>query len=482
MKQNNGKSSKSKIFLDSLIVNASSLIEKVFFFIANIVIARYLSIEHFGEYSTALSYATFFSLMSDIGINVTLVRALNLEYQYFNYHFTNAFLLKAVLSIVMYVTMVISVYFTGYSQDVIYLTLILGVVRIGNEFMKTYYAVDEARQKFVFPSVANSVYVIFFLGGIISVVLYKGSYYHICMVRLIIVILFIVFLSFHTFKKFSFKFNKKLCLQFIKNAIPFSIFAVLWNFILRINAIVISIVLGTTPVGIFNNAILFIDTLSIIPANLRRIMMPVLYKALEQKDKNKFQFTFEIMSKYFGIISFYIMLVLFLFANDLIMIIFGKRYFDSIQVLRVLSLSVPFVFNIATIIIVGLDKQSVLTKILVIATVVNIFANIILIHFFNLLGASLAVIVTYGVIFVLGHVYLNTREHLRLKKIVVYYIKFVIISLLCVFVYDKFFNNNYMKFYFSSLLITIIYALCILLFIIERDDIRIIKDMLAIKK
>jgi hypothetical protein len=113
--------------------------------------------------------------MSDIGINVTLVRALNLEYQYFNYHFTNAFLLKAVLSIVMYVTMVISVYFTGYSQDVIYLTLILGVVRIGNEFMKTYYAVDEARQKFVFPSVANSVYVIFFLGGIISVVLYKGS-------------------------------------------------------------------------------------------------------------------------------------------------------------------------------------------------------------------------------------------------------------------------------------------------------------------
>jgi len=302
------------------------------------------------------------------------------------------------------------------------------------------------------------------------------------MVRLIIVILFIVFLSFHTFKKFSFKFNKKLCLQFIKNAVPFSIFAVLWNFILRINAIVISIVLGTTPVGIFNNAILFIDTLSIIPANLRRIMMPVLYKALEQKDKNKFQFTFEIMSKYFGIISFYIMLVLFLFANDLIMIIFGKRYFDSIQVLRVLSLSVPFVFNIATIIIVGLDKQSVLTKILVIATVVNIFANIILIHFFNLLGASLAVIVTYGVIFVLGHVYLNTREHLRLKKIVVYYIKFVIISLLCVFVYDKFFNNNYMKFYFSSLLITIIYAICILLFIIERDDIRIIKEMLAIKK
>jgi len=59
-------------------------LKNLFFFIADIIIARYLSVEHFGEYSTALSFATFFSIMTDIGNNVTLVRALHLESQFKN--------------------------------------------------------------------------------------------------------------------------------------------------------------------------------------------------------------------------------------------------------------------------------------------------------------------------------------------------------------------------------------------------------------
>ena len=66
----NNQTPKSTIFRYSIIVNAASFVEKLLFFILNIIIARYLSVEHFGQYSTALSYATFFSLMTDIGIKI----------------------------------------------------------------------------------------------------------------------------------------------------------------------------------------------------------------------------------------------------------------------------------------------------------------------------------------------------------------------------------------------------------------------------
>lgn len=473
------KNSKAKIFYDSLIVNAASLIEKAFFFAANIIIARYLSLEQFGEYSTALSFATFFSLLTDIGINVTLVRALNLNDEYANEHFTNAFFLKIALAVVMYGIMSASLLFTGYNSNVINLTLILGLVRIGNEFMKTYYAVDEAKQNFFFPSLTNSVYVVFFLSGIIAVTMYGGDYYHICVVRLVIVFTFIAFLSVYVLKKIKFRFIKHLCIHFAKSAFPFAVYSVLWNITFRINAIIISLIAGTTQVGLFNNSMLFIDTLSIVPANMRRIFMPSLYAALKNDDKNKFQFTFDTMSKYFGILSAFMMILLFIYAEEVILLIFGDKYSQAAGLLKILALALPFVFNMATIIIVGLDKQFVLTKILVISTLVNLASNIILIKLFGINGAAFSVLATYAVIFILGYGYLKVYEKLKIDRIARYYF---IISIISVFIiaWYKFTGLKALPIYLSFLFVAISYAVLSVVFLLNKDDVRIVREMIGI--
>lgn len=471
---------KAKIFFGSLIVNTASIIEKGVFFIASIVIARYLSIEHFAEYSTALAYATFFSTMTDIGINVTLIRALNLESQYEREHFTNAFVLKTCLSIIMYMVMALSLCFTGYTADVTKLTLILGIVRIGNEFMKTYYSVDEAKQQFLYPSLINIVYVVFFLLGIITVILYNGTYYGISIVRLVIVYIFIFILSLRTFTKFSFALNTDLFFKFVKDAIPFSIITILSNITFRINVIILSLIIGTTKVGIFTNSLLFIDTIAILPANLTRITRPVLYKALLQNDKNAFQFAFDIMNKYHGIIAFYLMILLYIFAKDIIGLIFGGKYDMCIPIIQILSFAIPFVFNIATIIIVGLDKQYILSRIMMVATVVNILSNIILIKVFDIHGAAISVIITYGLIFLLAYAYLYKSERLNFNAIVVSYTVLIAISFFVFFAYYSTIIKD-IKFYYSVPLVSLIYFALILVFLIKNDDIRIMKEMLGFK-
>jgi len=477
----NNQTPKSTIFKYTIVVNAASFVEKLLFFILNIIIARYLSVEHFGQYSTALSYATFFSLMTDIGINVTLIRALNLEKEYEHEHFTNAFYLKSMLSITMYIIMAVSLLWTGYNRDVINLTLILGLVRIGNEFMRTYYAVDEAKQQFIFPSVINSLYVLLFFLGVVAVILLHGNYYHICLIRLVVVYVFIAFLTVHVFKKVQFKFKKTLFITFIKNAIPFAIIAVLTNLTFRINAIIISLMLGTTQVGFFSNSMLFIDTLAIIPGNLGRILIPTLYSALEKKDISKFQFSFDVLSTYFGIVSFYIMLILFLYAENIVTIIFGHKYYDSAILLKIVAFSIPCIFNVASIILVGKDRQNILSKIMLFSTIVNIMANIALINIFEIKGAAAAVTITYILIFLMSHYYLRKSEAI---KMVPAFKKYITIGAIVTVtgLFFEFLTFKQVSCYASFVIITLLYGMLTMAFVIDRDDYRIVREMLGVKR
>ncbi len=470
---------KSKIFKDSLIVNAASVIEKIVFFIVNIIIARYLSVEHFGEYSTALSYATFFSTMTDIGINASLIRFLNLEKKSENEHFTNAFFAKLSLAIMMYMLMAFSLMFMGYKRDVINLTLILGLVRIGNEFMKTFYALDEAKQRFLFPSVVNSLYVVMFLLSVVAVIVMQGNYYHICIVRLVVVYFFIAFLAIHVFKKVRLLFNKELFFKFVKITIPFATITVLSNLTFRINAIIISLILGTREVGFFNNSILFIDTLSIIPGNLRRIMLPAFYETLEKNDIAKFQFSFDIMSKLFALVSFYILLIFFLYAEFIIALIFGDKYAESAVILEIIAFSFPFVFNVASIILVGRDRQDILSKVMVFSTITNILANIVFINLFAIEGAAIAVLLTYGVIFFISHYYLRKIEKIKMVPAFKKYIIIIAIAFAVCLLFN--FIASKVSVFYSFVIVTFAYGILSFVLVIDKDDIRIIKESIGLK-
>ncbi len=57
------KSDKKRVFVNTIIVSGATIVDKFLFFVINIIVARYLSLADFGEYSTALVYATFFQFL-----------------------------------------------------------------------------------------------------------------------------------------------------------------------------------------------------------------------------------------------------------------------------------------------------------------------------------------------------------------------------------------------------------------------------------
>jgi O-antigen/teichoic acid export membrane protein len=137
------------------------------------------------------------------------------------------------------------------------------------------------------------------------------------------------------------------------------------------------------------------------------------------------------------------------------------------------------VFNVASITIVGMDKQKILLRILMISTMINIISNITLISLFGVIGSAMSVVITYGVIYYSGHLYLYKKENIKIKLILLTYGKLILITIILISSYNLYFKYVFNEL-ISALIITILYIMLILIMLFSKDDIRIIKEMLQI--
>ena len=474
------KSDKSRILINSIILSSATVFNNVVFLIINIIVARYLSVEHFGEYITSLGYATFFSTFANIGINQTLVRAVNLESHREREHFANALIIKTALAILVYTAMTVSLYFTSYNRNTIYLTLIFGFVRIGNEYLSAFYSLYEAKERFFVSSLFSFTFALSFLTGTWLVIIYKGNYFHFAYVRLFTVVTFISIIALYTLKNLSLMFDKATLKNFVQSAIPFSLATIYGNIRQRISIIILSLMQGTRATGIFNNGAIFFTTLSILPGSFTRALLPYLYKASFTDERSKFQFSFDIFSKAFGIISFYLFLFFFLFSDTLIIEIFGEKYRESITILRIIAFGMPFLFNFAGTIIIALDMTKHYTRYLGIAALATIIGNLVFIEFFQTEGAAIALVITNFIIFFLTHRFLYKKQFISLKKVIIIYMNLILISLGCCVLYFTLLFELF--FMYSFIIISLVYMALVIALLIRSDDIRIIQEALGLRR
>ena len=286
-------------------------------------------------------------------------------------------------------------------------------------------------------------------------------------------------LVFYTIKDFNIKFSKSTMWYFLKSSIPFGLYSIFWYSLQRTNILILSLIHGTDPVGYFNNGFIFLVTLTFIPANMNKVLVPFLYKTSYEHDKIKYQFTFDIFSKLFGIVSFYLFLMLFLFSKNIIALLFGAKYTQSASILEISAFAIPFLFNTASTIITSLDNQHINTRIAGWAVVLNLILNLTFIYYFEANGAAIASVITFGFIFITSHVIVWKYRILSLRKIFLVNIRLIIVAVI-VFMFHRIMLQN-MNWIFTAAIDSIIFATLTLFFMIREDDVRIIKETIFAK-
>ncbi|MCE7698132.1 MAG: flippase, partial [Methanobacterium paludis] len=243
-----------------------------------------------------------------------------------------------------------------------------------------------------------------------------------------------------------------------------------------IDSVMLSIMVGNSAVGIYNAAYKLIFVLLFIPSVFVTSIFPLMSQHFESA-KNLLKLEYEKSVKYLFAIAMFIFVYGFVFADKIILIIYGGNYTASIAALQALIFVVPIIFitNLFGNILGAINRQKAITIVTGANALINITLNLILIPKFSYIGASAATVATEGLGFILMFTYLSK-----------YFFK---ISL----------TQNILKTIFSSILVLIsvyylkinvnwitsavfgLFAYVLLLYamkIVTKDDIKIFKGIL----
>jgi O-antigen/teichoic acid export membrane protein len=468
---------KKSFFLNSLFLTISSILEKIFFFIINIIIAHYLSREQFGEYSAALAFGTFFSVFSSMGVGNSSVRAINYYKNEINEVYTNTIILKTILSILTFSVLLGAIFITGFNKNTIILTLILSLVRITNEFLSTLNQIFEAKSKFILSSIYTSLFALLFLGGTYAVIIFKGDYFDLSYTRLAIITVITAAAFIHTLRFYKLKFDFKKLKKFTLETIPFSYSVIASSVTSNFSAIILPVMHGTIYSGIFNNAYIFFLSLLFIPGNLSRVLMPYLFQHKYSEDKGLFRYAFDTYGKIFSIMSFYLTIIFFMYCGPMITLVFGTKYGDSIGLLQLFAFAIPFAFNVSPNIISSLNKQIINSRIDITASVISIASSLILIKYFKAEGAVLSIVIVSVISYVLSNGYLIKNKYISYTKTARIRFTLLLISLVCYGV--KISLEGYRMHVMSMTVVTVIYFALVWFLVVDKDDTRLIRNIVS---
>src|SRR5204862_310758 len=128
-----------------------------------------------------------------------------------------------------------------------------------------------------------------------------------------------------------------------------------------IDSIMLSVMVGNSAVGIYNAAYKLIFLLLFIPSVFVTSIFPLMSKHFETS-KNLLKLEYEKSVKYLFIIAMFIFVYFLVFADKIILIIYGAGFSASIFALQTLVFVVPIIFitNLFSNILGAINKQRIL--------------------------------------------------------------------------------------------------------------------------
>ncbi|NTW15773.1 MAG: flippase [Candidatus Moranbacteria bacterium] len=177
--------------------------------------------------------------------------------------------------------------------------------------------------------------------------------------------------------------------RFLSDSLPLGGSALITFFYFKMDTILLSVLKGSSAVGTYGVAYKVMENLTFFPALLAGLILPLLSRALSV-DKEAFRGIADTTFRVFTIIAAPIVLGGLFFSDQVIGIVSGSGFEDSVPVLELLIISLAFIFfgSFFNMLLVVGNRQKDLMKTLFFVALGNIVANLILIPRYSYLGAA----------------------------------------------------------------------------------------------
>jgi O-antigen/teichoic acid export membrane protein len=186
-------------------------------------------------------------------------------------------------------------------------------------------------------------------------------------------------------------------LNTIKNkVIVFGLHLVFNYLVFQLDTILLAIWKGDYDVGIYQSAFKLILVPLLIPEILINVLTPVLSR-LNVENKKQWGYVGNAMSKFLYITIIPISIILFVYSDQIIHIIYGsKNYVNAIPVLRIFAvvLFIRFNFEAFALMLTTSNKQKIRMYIVIVAALLNFVLNYFAIPLYGAVGAAAVALLT----------------------------------------------------------------------------------------
>lgn len=386
------------------------ILQKIISFTYFTLLARFIGPAGLGKYYLAISFTSIFSIFTDLGFTSVLTREVAKEKSRSSEWLDNILALKIGLSILVIVATVSLVNLLPYDPLTRQLVYLAAVAMVLDSFTTTFFAVLRGHHILKYESLSAVIFqLIILIAGYGSLRLGGGLLT--AMGAIVLASLYNFLFSWIILKrrlpvKIQAHYDPILVRRLLIIAWPFAIYAVLQTSYTYLDSIFLSLMAGDRAVGLYQIAFKIVLALQFLPIALSASLYPAL-SAYWRHDRSRLAGAIGKAMNYLIIIALPITIGTIVLADKFVLLFKGE-YADAVWPLRLSVAALFFIFLNYPIgaALNACDAQHKNTLNMAIVAAGSLILNLILIPLWQALGASLTVLVTNLLMFVLGLRYL----------------------------------------------------------------------------
>ncbi|MDD4271803.1 MAG: flippase [Patescibacteria group bacterium] len=403
------------------------ILQKIISFTYFILIARAIGPADLGKYYFAISFTSIFGIFIDIGQSSVLTREVAKRPEDAGRYFSSVFLFKLPLALLSSLAVLAIINFANYpeiTRQLVYLSMFCMVL---DSFTLTFFAISRGFHNLKYESISSIIFqLIVFIVVLAALKFNLGLIW--LMMSLVSASLYNTAYSFFIVKKrWGLKINwrpdKTLIKSILLVSLPFAVYAIFQRVYMYLDSVLLSLLAGDHQVGIYQIPFKIIFALQFLPLAFVASLFPAM-SHYWHKNREQLSVTFERAMNYLIIISLPISVGGIILA-DKIMVIFKSGFSDAILPLQITMAAVIFMFLNFPVgsLLNACDRQKINTINMGVVLAASVILNLILIPRYQAVGASLTVLLTNLLMFILGMAVVPRITKYDYKKIIIMFLK-----------------------------------------------------------
>ena len=395
------------------------IIQKIISFSYFIILTRALGLEAMGQYYTAISFTTIFGIFIDLGLANILTREVAKTPQRASRWLGNVIGIKIPLALITFLVSLLMAQLLGYESLVWCLILVSAFSMVLDSFTTSFFAVLRGLHTLKYESLASIIFqvLVFIFGGI---VLFFNQGVLAAIFVLVLASAFNFIFSFRAVRRelktpWRPLFDKVAWRKIWQVSWPFGLFGIAQRLYLYLDSVLLSNLANFHEVGVYQIAFKIINALQFLPLAFVAALYPAM-SAYWLNNRDQLAVSLERALNYLTIIS--LPIIAGVFALDQMILDIFKAGPEALWPLRISILALFFIFVNYPIgsLLNACDRQKKNLLFISIVALSSFVLNLFLIPRWGALGASITVLLTNSLMFILGIFEVNKIIKYRFKK------------------------------------------------------------------